>query len=51
MTIKMRKIRENGISIGILYAVFVLALSSYLNYSTPYDPNPTTYPQVMQFVL
>jgi membrane protease YdiL (CAAX protease family) len=51
VTNKLWQIRENGIGEGILYAVCVLALGAYSNYSIPYDSNPATYPQVMQFVL
>lgn len=40
--------REN--EIGILYAIFVLALGAFFNYSMPYDSNPAIYPQITQFV-
>ena len=48
-TNKLWQNRDNGI--GILYAVFILALGAYFNYSMPYDSNPATYPQITQFVL
>jgi membrane protease YdiL (CAAX protease family) len=50
-TNKLWQNREKGIGVGIFYAVFVLALGAYLNYSTPYDSNPATYPQAIQFIL
>lgn len=39
------------ITIGILYATFVLAIGAYFNYVTPYDSNPTIAPSMIQLLL
>ncbi len=51
MTGKVWPDREKGVRTGILYAVLVLALGAYFNFSATYDANPAVYPQASQLVL
>jgi membrane protease YdiL (CAAX protease family) len=49
MSNKFRQPQE--ITIGTLYAAFVLAIGAYFNYVTPYDSNPTIVPSMIELLL